>query len=284
MRLFWIAGLLFLTLGASAQQPSSAPAGTTPPIERRDPALDAASDLIGRALFLRCFCAENNLQFDPQGKVEGQGKTVDWTLAAVNVQKAERKSPGIIELDGVRVAIRYAPDRREFDRHPLNDEKIKIQIADTGDEAAFLHALPVIFSTGIDRSLQRSMPGFWQHYFAPQEEWQDDLKGQTLYAPGSPATPPGLTSPVQTHKADAGYTSQATHDHVQGTLEVRLVVDTSGTPRRITIVQPLGYGLDARAAEAIEKFRFSPGTLDGNPVAEPLLIKQEFALVPVPGP
>ena len=109
---------LLLSTVAAAQQ--AAPT-------QHDPALDAASNLIGKALFLRCFCAENNLIFDEQGLPVGTVKTTDWTLAAVNIQKVERKGPGELELQGVRVAIRFATDRREFDRHPLNDDKVKIQ-------------------------------------------------------------------------------------------------------------------------------------------------------------
>ena len=85
----WLTIVLLLSTAIAAQQP--APAA---PIERHDPALDAASDLIGKALFLRCFCADNNLAFDAQGHIAGTPKTTDWTLAAVNVQKVERKSPG----------------------------------------------------------------------------------------------------------------------------------------------------------------------------------------------
>ena len=285
MRRLGLPLLFLITMDGGAQKPApTAPAmASAVPIERRDPALDAASDLIGRALFLRCFCAENNLQFDTQGKPTGQIKTVDWTLAGVNVQKAERKDANTIQLEGVRVAIRYATDRREFDRHPLNDEKVRILLADPGNPAAFQSALKTIFSVGIDRTLQHSMPDFWQHYFEPTKDWQDDLKGQTIYTPGTPGTPAGLAGPTQTHKADAGYSEPATHDRVQGTLTLRMIVDTNGSPRRVTVVQPLGYGLDARAAEAAEKFRFAPGMLNGIPVDESIVINQQFELVPVPG-
>src|ERR1700735_3771632 len=165
----WLAIALLLGTSAGAQQTAS-PA----PVERRDPALDAASNLIGKALFLRCFCAENNLSFDARGQVVGTVKTTDWTLAGINVQKVERKSSGEIELDGVRVAIRFATDRREFDRKPLNDDKMKIQLADPGDPSSFARELSTVFSEGLDHRLQAAMPPFWQHYFNPQMPWPSD--------------------------------------------------------------------------------------------------------------
>jgi TonB family protein len=264
------------------QSPTANPSAAPVPIEQRDPDVDAAAQMIGRALFLRCFCADNNLSFDAQGKPQGSIKTTDWTLAGINVQKVERKGPGEIELDGVRVAIRYATDRHEFDRHPQNDEKMRLTLAASRDEATFARELQAILSTGIDRPLQRSMPEFWQHYFDPSMAWpQDTLTGQQIMAPSMANSGPA-TQPVVTHRGEADYTPLASHDRVTGTVQVRMVVDAEGMPRHIAIVQPLGYGLDARAVEAASKFRFTPAMLKGNPIAATVLMNQDFLLVPSP--
>jgi len=61
-----------------------------------------------------------------------------------------------------------------------------------------------------------------------------------------------------------------------------MVVDLEGKPRHIVIVQPLGYGLDARAVEAAAKFRFTPATIRGKPVASTVLMSQDFLLVSPP--
>jgi len=266
---------------APVARPNAVPASAEP----RDPDVDAAAQEIGRALFLRCFCADNNLSFDIQGKPQGSVKTTDWTLAGISVQKAARKGPGEIELDGVRVAIRYATDRHEFDRHPQNDDKMRIILADNGDAAAFRRELQAVFSMGIDRTLQRSMPDFWQHYFDPLLAWpQDALTGQQIVTFAGPPVAAGgsASEPTVTHRAEAGYTPLASRDRVTGTVQVRIVVDVEGMPRHIVIVQPLGYGLDARAAEAAAKFRFTPATLKGKPVASTVLMNQDFLLAPAP--
>jgi TonB family protein len=258
---------------------------TPTPIESHDPDVDAAAQTIGRALFLRCFCADNNLSFDAQGKPQASAKTTDWTLAGINVQKVERKGPGEIELDGVRVAMRYATDRHEFDRHPQNDDKMRLTLADNGDTAAFTRELQAVFSMGIDRLLQRSMPDFWQHYFDPSMAWpQDALTGQQVVAfAGPPVAAGGAESePTLTHRAEADYTPLASRDRVTGMVQVRMVVDLEGKPRHIVIVQPLGYGLDARAVEAAAKFRFTPATIRGKPVASTVLMSQDFLLVSPP--
>ena len=133
--------------------------------------------------------------------------------------------------------------------------------------------------------MQRAMPEFWKRYFDPKLGWPvDGLEGQTVYGlPGQPVLPPGeLLNPVATHKADAGYTPEAEHDKVRGTVGIRLVVDASGAARRVTIVRPLGYGLDAKAAEALAKWRFEPARRQEKAVPAVVELSEEFVLVPHP--
>jgi TonB family protein len=277
----WLTIALLLSTGALAQQPA------------HDDALDVASNLIGKALFLRCFCAENNLSFDAQGQPLGTVKATDWTLAGVNVLKVERKSSSEIELDGVRVAIRFATDRREFDRKPLNDDKMKIQLVDpgsSGDPAAFARELSAVFAEGLDRRLQTAMPSYWQHYFDPQMPWPpDELSSVSIYVAGTATRVPGAVAagdgfvPVSaTKRASAAYTPQASRDRIQGSVDLRVAVDAAGVLRRVVVEQPLGYGLDARAAESLEKWKFAPAKLQGKPVAAYALIRPEFTVVDIP--
>ncbi len=278
----WKSAALMLALAvAGGIAPAQQDATKTAAALTHDAEADEAAQMVGRALFLRCFCAEDNLSFDAQGHVAGQVKTTDWTLAAVNVQKVERKGPGEIELDGVKVAIRFATDRHEFDRHPQNDDKMRIVIAETGDAAAFERALKSVFATGIDRELQRAMPQYWQHYFEPGLAWpQDALTGQAINSIAA-ATPTASIAAV-THKSDAGYTPLAGRDRVGGTVRLRMVVDAEGMPRRIAVLQPLGYGLDERAVEALGKYRFTPAMVQGQPVASNVTIDEEFVVVQTP--
>lgn len=257
---------------------------TQKPADRKDSAVEAASEMIGRATFLRCFCSENSLAFDAQGRAVGAVKTTDWTLAGVNVLKVERKGPGEVELDGVRVAVRYAPDRREWDRHVLNEEKVKITVADAGNAGEFAQAIETVFAQGIDLRLQHAMPAFWQHFFSPAMAWPNDgSAGQQVYAPGpGGALPQGMTAAALQHKAEPGYTPAAIHDRVAGFVLLRMVVDATGEPRRIAVVQPLGYGLDEKAAEAAAKLRFVPGMVAGKSVASAVVVKQEFVLMATP--
>ena len=161
---------------------------------------------------------------------------------------------------------------------------MRLTVADSGDPAAFRRSLAAMFSVGIDRAFQRSTPPYWQHFFDPQMPWPpDELTGATVYPAGKPdASGQAATAPMATHKAEPGYTLAAQRDRVQGTVQLQLVVNPEGTPRRIVVVQPLGCGLDAEAAESAAKMRFTPADLGGRPVPSPVLLRQEFSVVPAP--
>jgi TonB family protein len=207
--------------------------------------------------------------------MQGEKKAVDWTLSAFNLEKVSRRSDGQLELDGVRVAVRYNPDQHVFERHPLKDDKVKILLA--ADKPELVQpALAAIFSVGIDPELQRSMPSYWSHYFIPSLPWPADaLTGQTVFAANG-TDPAGLVFPVPEKKPEPGFTAEAEKDHVLGAVLVRMDVDEDGVPRRIVIRQPLGYGLDARTIETLVKYRFKPGTLEGKPVPVEMTVEQQF--------
>jgi TonB family protein len=258
----WVAGFGQSTPGATA-----------------DAEVMAASLMVGRALFLRGFYLNNELTYDSAGKVRGEPKVGDWTLAAVNVLKVERRGTGEIELDGVRAAARYNTDNHEFERHVLKDEKIQVVVTDPGDAVRLEAVLAEIFSVGIDPEMQRAMPDYWRHYFNQALAWpQSVLDGQTVFSLDGPGDQSkDLIAPKVDHRVEAKYGDEALRDKVQGSVELRFVVDASGVPQRVTIVRPIGYGLDASAVEAVQKWRFTPGMKGGSPVATGIVVEQQFS-------
>ena len=267
---FCLTILFAICIRGYAQQPSP-----------QDPTLDAASTMIGRALFFRCLCSENNLAYDTSGKLSANVKRVDWTLSGVNIQKVSRKGPDAIELQGVRVVVHFAPDRREFDRKPQDTETVHVTMLTNGDPAAFRRALHAAFSLGIDRELQLATPSYWQHYFDPSLKWPADyLTSATILS--SPTPTPDTTLAAVTHRAEADYTPWASRAHIEGSIRLHFIVDTQGNARHIVLVTPLGYGLDEKAVEAVEKYHFAPATSNGNPIASNVTMDETFKVVPIP--
>lgn len=89
----------------------------------------------------------------------------------------------------------------------------------------------------------------------------------------------GVSSPSVLYKVDPEYTEDARQQKVSGSVLLSVVVGTDGMAHDINIVKGIGSGLDEQAAAAIEKWRFEPGTRDGEPVAVRATIEVNFKLM-----
>ncbi len=89
----------------------------------------------------------------------------------------------------------------------------------------------------------------------------------------------GVSSPIPIFKPDPDYSEEARKAKFQGTVVLSLVVDDKGLPRDVKIVRPLGLGLDQKAIEAVQRWRFRPGMKDGKPVAVYATIEVNFRLL-----
>jgi TonB family protein len=88
----------------------------------------------------------------------------------------------------------------------------------------------------------------------------------------------GVTPPVLTYSVDAEFSKKAKDAKHQGVSVVSLVVDAHGMPQHVHTVRKLGMGLDEKALEAVRKYRFTPSTLNGKPVAVAITIEVNFRI------
>ncbi len=88
----------------------------------------------------------------------------------------------------------------------------------------------------------------------------------------------GVMPPRVQFKVDPDYAEAARAARLQGTVLLRLVVSDRGTAENIQVYKSLGDGLDEKAVEAIRKWRFVPGTKDGQAVAVMASIEVNFRL------
>src|SRR5580704_2436116 len=89
----------------------------------------------------------------------------------------------------------------------------------------------------------------------------------------------GVSPPSIIYKVEPEYSEEARKAKFQGTVLLFVVVDEHGNPRDIKILRPLGLGLDQKAIEAVEKWKFSPGRKDGKPVPVQAQIEVNFRLL-----
>ncbi len=89
----------------------------------------------------------------------------------------------------------------------------------------------------------------------------------------------GVSPPSILYKVEPEYSEEARKAKFQGTVLLFVVVDEKGNPRDIKILRPLGLGLDQKAVEAVEKWKFTPGKKDGKPVPVQAQIEVNFRLL-----
>jgi periplasmic protein TonB len=98
--------------------------------------------------------------------------------------------------------------------------------------------------------------------------------GGRLYRPGGQVIPPTLLREVK-----PTYTVEALRAKIQGSVLLEVVVQRDGTPRDIRVFQSLDpKGLDLEAVRAVERWRFSPGRLNGVPVDVLVTIALDFSI------
>jgi TonB family protein len=89
----------------------------------------------------------------------------------------------------------------------------------------------------------------------------------------------GVSQPTVLFKVEPEYSEEARKAKFQGTVVLFVVVDEHGNPRDLKVIRPLGLGLDQKAIEAVEKWKFSPGKKDGKPVPVQATIEVNFRLL-----
>ena len=94
-----------------------------------------------------------------------------------------------------------------------------------------------------------------------------------VFAPGK-----GVTAPRAIYEPDPEYSEEARKAKYQGTVVLAIVVDPTGHPRNVRIARSLGMGLDEKAIEAVQKWKFAPGVRDGVPVAVLVNVEVSFRL------
>jgi protein TonB len=89
----------------------------------------------------------------------------------------------------------------------------------------------------------------------------------------------GVSAPQVLYKVDPEYSEEARKAKYSGTVVIQLVVDSSGKAQNIRVIRSLGLGLDEKAIEAVNKWKFRPGLRNGQPVAVMATIEVNFRLL-----
>jgi TonB family protein len=89
----------------------------------------------------------------------------------------------------------------------------------------------------------------------------------------------GVKPPSLKFKVEPEYSDMARLAKLQGTVVLKIVVGTDGLAHDIQLLRGVGLGLDEKAAEAIVKWIFNPGSRNGQPVPVMATVEVNFKLL-----
>ena len=90
---------------------------------------------------------------------------------------------------------------------------------------------------------------------------------------------PGISSPRVIYKIDPSYSDEARTAKLDGSVLLSVVVGTDGLAHDLNVVKSLGMGLDEKAVEAVQQWKFQPAVKDGEPVKVRAMIEIKFKLL-----
>jgi len=99
-------------------------------------------------------------------------------------------------------------------------------------------------------------------------------EGKPVYRIGA-----GVTAPSVIFKVDPEYTEEARKIKYSGTVALFVIVDADGTVKNAWLDKSIGMGLDEKAMEAVQKWKFKPAMRMGKPVNSMATIEVNFRLL-----
>jgi TonB family protein len=99
-----------------------------------------------------------------------------------------------------------------------------------------------------------------------------------------PQTALRISQPTVVRMVAPEYTAEALAAKTEGLVTLEAVVGTDGSISKVKVVKLLGKGLDDKAVECVQKWRFKPAMRDGEAIAVKTTIEVNFRLDSLQGP
>ena len=253
---------------------------------------DLNSRLMDKPLYLRGFWRDDILHFDSTGHLRGTSDPVTFTLSGFDLKKVHLKKNKLI-LEGNRVGLEFSNNKQKRvtlqvgNWHSHKNESIHIEI-DANPNGDYGPALDAIFVEDIP-NLVPSLPFYWKSY-ALKNFLPAIAAPPTQPAPSAPSseatsqeTKPRriggeIAPPKLLHSAEPQFTPTARALLYSGTTLVNLHVETDGTVSHLSVVRPVGLGLDESALAAVQQYTFAPAMMNGKPVLVELNVEVNFQI------
>jgi protein TonB len=75
-----------------------------------------------------------------------------------------------------------------------------------------------------------------------------------------------VTAPIAISRIEPQYTEIARKARIEGVVIIEAIIDRNGNVTDARVLKPLPMGLSDAAVEAVKRWKFKPGQLNGQPV------------------
>jgi TonB family protein len=89
----------------------------------------------------------------------------------------------------------------------------------------------------------------------------------------------GVSAPRAVYAPDPEYSEEARKAKYQGTVTLYVEIGPDGLAHNVRVVRSLGLGLDEKAIDAVQQWKFKPGMQEGSPVTVAATIEVNFRLL-----
>jgi TonB family protein len=232
----------------------------------------------GTIALIRNFYSGGKLRFDRNGDAINLKEGIWSVHGFLKVTRARIRDNAVLRVEGDRLAAVFDRKQKKMKLATYKSE-VSIEVPITDDDDA-LRKLKRIFVPK-DEDVSALVPPYWRWFFE-NNNMADLTKrdGPTTPAPSSSAVRVGgdVLPPKPIRMQEPSFSDFARQFRISGATQVQLVVDTHGEVKDLSIIQPLGAGLDEEAVAAISKWKFEPATRNGEPVAVKIAIDMDFGL------
>lgn len=257
-----------------------------------------ASEYPDKILTLRHLYSGERLHLYGDGTLVDDAPAGTWVSdAKIEVRDASQNG-SVLTIKARRIYLVYDAKRQEFvdalTLIPINPDKqekevekalkrrqveLRIEMPPNPDPKEIPETLHSVFLAP-EEPIGSFAPAYYRDFFAKREgrSKPPDLPAG-VFRLASVGTKTGdITPPHLITRTDPEYSDIARQLKCQGTAELSLVVDASGSVQNVQVTQPLGAGLDEKAIAAVSQWKFDPAMKDGKPVAVAIAVEVNFRI------
>lgn len=232
----------------------------------------------GHVLILRQFYQGSPLMYKLNGRLLKHHNHGSWTSEGLVLVKAIRPRPGGLQFNCHRIEVAF--DRKQVHLYESSDVEIDIE---GGEHVLTLdalnQALTKIFLIS-DGSLLAVLPSYWRPFFSSHKRLYRRLQAQLLQGGNTPLKVEN--EPARIAALSHSEPQIESDSNLAGRVETasfRIKVDKTGHVTEVTILKPVGLGLDDKAVKVIRAWRFRPARWSNCvPVSTSIIMKIRYKL------